>query len=169
MNSFSNGGSFVNICGGQQNHELVPSNACQGIFMPQVRLEDMRCRAQNLIANLMSIGIVDLFEVIHIDRQDRQRFIQDAGMSQFIVTPREELAPVVYASEWVRGCQGLCLLEQYLMLLDGEIILLLLRKPMLLSNHADQNRAQKKELICDRNARIMDGDGPGQKRSHIKA
>src|SRR5215216_5369788 len=70
-NPVGNGGGFINIRGWKQNHKLVTSNARQRVFLPQTGLEGMGCRLQDLIANQMSVCIVNLFKVININRQDR--------------------------------------------------------------------------------------------------
>src|SRR5687768_15279828 len=47
-NPVGNRGGFISIRGWKQNHKLVTSNACQGVFVPQAGLEGMTCSPQDL-------------------------------------------------------------------------------------------------------------------------
>ena len=85
----------MNICSGKQNHKLITATACQRILLPQAGMEDVGCRPQDLIANQMSMGIVDLLEMIDIDRQDRECLLEHEGILKLMGTKREELAPVM--------------------------------------------------------------------------
>ena len=68
--ALGNRGGFVQVGGRKHHHKLVPAHACQDIVLPQTGLEGMGGCPQDLIAHLVPMGIVDLFEVIDIDCQD---------------------------------------------------------------------------------------------------
>ena len=54
-----------------QEHELVPGHPGQGVARPDQTREPVRDGEQQLVADLMAVGVVDLLEPVEVGEQDR--------------------------------------------------------------------------------------------------
>src|SRR6185437_15652871 len=68
----------------ERNDELVTTGACDQVTAPGVTLEDSGNVTQHLVAALVSLGVVDLLEIVEIDLQKSQlgRCVHGEGGAQ---------------------------------------------------------------------------------------
>ena len=55
----------------QQDHELIPTQARHGIQLAQRCLQPVGYLAEQLIANLMAMQVVDILEVVQVHENQR--------------------------------------------------------------------------------------------------
>jgi hypothetical protein len=77
----------------QQHHEFVATNARHGIGIAHAALEPTRHGLQQHVADRVAKGVVDLFEAIQIDIQQRHvsrrvRAPASAALSRSLSNPR---------------------------------------------------------------------------------
>ena len=55
-----------------QVNEFVPALTAHGIIRPHGGLKSLSDRSQNLVSNLMAVGVVDFLKIVQIDEQQTQ-------------------------------------------------------------------------------------------------
>jgi hypothetical protein len=77
----------------QKDQELFPAPARQAVKRAQLGLHQLRCRHQHIIAAVMTVAVIEGFEVIHVTQQDRERALRWRGNEQ----PVSPTAPSSFA------------------------------------------------------------------------
>jgi hypothetical protein len=79
---------------GQQHHELVATDACQGVGFPQALAHALRCGDQQAVTHRVAAGVVHRLEVVQIDEHQRRPAALPARPGQGRLQPVGEQGPV---------------------------------------------------------------------------
>ncbi len=109
------------VAADQQDHELVPAEACHGAVRPHAVLQPPRDLHQHLIPGVVAQDVVDFLEVVqvqqqHVHRPGRQQrgggaFVEEhpVGQPRQRILERELLEFVRLLGEFLHGAAGLVL------------------------------------------------------------
>ena len=74
--------------------EFLAADTCSNIRLAHELAHGVADNAQNLIPNRMSVGIVDLFEVVKIQHQQGEVLLKTQCASKFLIQLRHEVTAV---------------------------------------------------------------------------
>jgi hypothetical protein len=79
MSASGGAGAFRNLngaflsCVGKQRHEFIAAVSCSDVVGAKIALKQLGHFDQNTVALKVTVGVVDEFEVVNIDNQQRER------------------------------------------------------------------------------------------------
>src|SRR5579862_739271 len=85
----------------EDDHELFASPAPDHVGLPQLRLDRHDDGAETGVTRRMPVRIVDLLEVVQIDKQQGDRQAARSSAHASCIQPLYERAPVQHAGQWI--------------------------------------------------------------------
>lgn len=68
----------------ENNYEFIPAISCKDVRVPQCVVNTVGDAGQETVAKNIPVGIVDVFEVVEVDDEQREFFAVPLGPPDFV-------------------------------------------------------------------------------------